>query len=138
MKRPTYPNFRLTCIVNIQLPENKSTRPDIAIRVKFYIQHWGDIHSAAKREAVWNLERLGVDKETLKFADFETDDCAYEAVDPKGVRREFGVPVEAFYLCDPKKRDVLIKQCRLVPDSYEDMVAMYGKPVKATADEVAA
>ena len=127
MKLLTYPPFRATCIVNVQLPENKSYTPDIAIRLTFFINHWGDIHTTAKREAIWKLERLGVDADTLKNADFETDDHSYIAVEPKGVKREYGVAVEAFYHCDPKKRDLLIRQRRLVPESQAEMVEIYGK-----------
>lgn len=137
MRKFSYPHFVASCLVNIQLPDNKTFNPDIAIKVGFYISHWGDIHSAAKREAIWKLERLGVDKETLKYADFETDDCSYTAVDPKGVRRVYGVPVEAFYFHDPKKRALLIRQRRLVPESREEMVAIYGK-APATVQGVAA
>lgn len=137
MKHLVYPPFTVSCLVSIQLPDNKSRQPDIAIKVAFYINHWDDIHSTAKREAVWKLERLGVDKDTLKDAYFETDDHSYTAVEPKGVKREYGVPVEAFYLHDPKKRALLIRQRRLVPESREEMVAIYGK-AEAAAKEVAA
>ena len=54
------------------------------------------------------------------------------------MRREYGVPVEAFYFHDPKKRDLLIRQRRLVPESQAEMVAFYGKPTAQTETEVAA
>ena len=135
MKPSTYPPFGFRCTVAVQLSENKSYTPDISIKVAFYIQHWGDIHPAAKREAIWKLERLGVDKDMLKDADFETSEYEYTAIEPKGIKRD-GTPIEAFYHCDPKKREQLIRQRRLVPDSYEDMHAMYGKPAKTTTDGV--
>lgn len=138
MKPLTYPPFNCTCICTVQLPENKSYTPDIAIRMSFYIQHWGDITSYAKQEAIYRLERLGVNKETLENAYFDTEDCSYVAIEPKGVRREYGIPVEAFYLHDPKKRDLLIRQRRLVPDSHHEMVEMYGKPTKSTTQEATA
>lgn len=138
MKNLTYPPFKVTCIVKVQLPENKSYSPDIAVRLSFYIQHWGDIHSHAKCEAIFRLERLGVEKGLLDNADFETEDCSYVAVEPKGVKREYGVPVEAFYLHDPKKRELLIRQRRLVPESHAEMLEMYGTPAKATAEAVPA
>lgn len=127
MKRLTYPPFTVTCTVNIQLPDNQSFHPDIAVKVGFYIQHRDDIYSSAKREAIWRLERLGVASDKLKDASFETDDYSYTAIEPKGVKREYGVPVEAFYHHDPKKRDVLIRQRRLVPESHSEMVRLYGK-----------
>lgn len=127
MKFSAYPPFRLTCIVNVQLPENKSYTPDIAIRLTFFINHQDDVYGHAKREAIWKLERLGVDKDILKDAYFETDDHSYIAVEPKRVKREYGVAVEAFYNCDPKKRDLLIRQRRLVPESQAEMVEIYGK-----------
>ena len=137
MKNSVYPPFTVSCLVNVQLPDNQSLHPDIAIKVAVYIQHWGDIYGAAKREAMWRLERLGVDKDTLKDAYFETDDHSYVALEPKGVKREYGVPVEAFYFHDPKKRALLIRQRRLVPESQAEMVAIYGKTA-APAKEVTA
>lgn len=127
MKNCLYPPFTVSCLVNIQLPDNKTMNPDISVKVGFYINHWDDIYSAAKREAIWKLERLGVDKDTLKDAYFETDDHSYTAVEPKGIKRVYGEPVEAFYFHDPKKRALLIRQRRLVPESREEMVAIYGK-----------
>ena len=138
MKPLTYPPFKCTCICTVHLPENKTRTPDIAIRMSFYIQHWGDITSYAMREAIYRLERLGVDKETLQDAYFETEDHTYLAIEPRLVRRQYGVPVEAFYHHDPKKREQLIKQRRLVPDSHSEMVEMYGKAEKPTETEVAA
>ena len=133
MKPSTYPLFTVSCTVSIQLPDSQSYRPDIAIKVAFYINHWDDIHRQAKREAIWQLERLGVASDKLKEAHFETDDHAYIAIEPKGVKREYGAPVEAFYHCDPKKREVLIRQRRLVPDSQTEMVALYGKAATTQA-----
>lgn len=133
MKLSAYPPFTVSCTVNIQLPDNQSYRPDIAIKVAFYINHQDDIHSQAKREAIWQLERLGVASDKLKDAYFETDDHSYIAVEPKGVKREYGVPIEAFYHHDPKKRDVLIRQRRLVPESHTEMVTLYGKAAATQA-----
>jgi len=129
VKLSTYPAFRLKCTVGIILPGNTSCKPDITLVVSLFVNHWNDIQSGAMREAVYRLELLGVDKDTLKNAEFEVDDCSYVALEPRGVRREYGVPVEAFYHHDPKKRDVLIRQRRLVPDSQAEMVELYGKPV---------
>jgi hypothetical protein len=135
MKRAAYPPFKVTCIVTVQLADNKSYSPDIAMRVAFYINHQDDVFDHAKREAIWKLERLGADKDLLKDAYFETEDHSYIAVEPKGVRREYGVAVEAFYyLSGRKKRDVLIRQYRLVPESHAEMVEIYGKATKATAE----
>ena len=141
MKFSTYPPFLCTCICNVQLPDNKSRSPDIRIKLTFHINHWGDIQRGAMSEAAYRLERLGVEKETLQYADFEVADCDYVALEPRGVRREEYSGVEAFYHCDPKKREVLIRQRRLVPESQAEMVELYGKPVapvKADAEAVPA
>lgn len=127
MKRTTYPSFIWSGLVCIQLPVNKSYQPDIKIKVAFYVNFRDEVEPTAKREAVWTLSKLGVSVDTLKDAYFETEDGGYTAVDPKGVRREFGDSVEAFYLHDPKKRDQLIRQRRLVPDCHAEMVRMYGR-----------
>lgn len=134
MKHLTYPYFRITCTVNVHLPENTSYTPDVAVKQSFLIRNLDEIHRTARRDAIWTLERLGVDSDKLKLAEIETDDHSYIAIDPKGVKREYRVPVEAFCFCEAgKKRATLIRQRRLVPDDLEDMVAMYGQPVKAPA-----
>jgi len=137
VKAHSYPTFRVSCAVCIHLAGSESRHPDIKVKVGFYAQHHDDVQSAAKRDATWRLERLGVTPETLKGAYFETEDHAYIAVNAKGVRRENALDVEAFRHCDTiKKRDVLIRQQRLVPDDHADMVAMYGpapKPAQVAA-----
>lgn len=131
MKKHSYPTFRISCLVCVHLAGSETIHPDIKVKVGFYAQHHDDVQSAGKREAIWRLERLGVAAETLKDAYFETEDHSYIAVNAKGIRREYGIDVEAFRHCDTiKKRDVLIKQQRLVPDDHSDMVAMYGPAPK--------
>jgi len=135
VKASLYPTFLASCTVILQLPDNKSTRPDLRVRVTTYINTWDDVHRNAVAECKYRLGLLGVTKETIDLAYFEIDDTRYTAVEPRGVRREYGVAVEAFYLHDPKKRDVLIRQRRLVPESMTEMMAIYGK---ATLDGGAA
>ena len=50
MKRAVYPPFKATCIVTVQLADNKSYNPDIAMRLSFYINHQDDVYGHAKRE----------------------------------------------------------------------------------------
>lgn len=140
MKPPTYPYFKVVCTVDVTMPGNATYTPDLVIKLGFFIQCWDDIGSTAKREAIWRLELLGVPADALKNAFFDTGDCAYIALDSKGVRRENGTAVEAFYHCDPKKRDTLIRQRRLVPDSLAEMCRIYGTSVAVAsiASEVAA
>lgn len=138
MKNSTYPPFKVTCTVDVIMPGNDTPFPDLVIKLEFYIQCWDDIHTAAKREAKYRLERMGVDSDKLKHACFEDGDHEFIAIQPKGVKREYGVPVEAFYHCDPKKRDLLIRQRRLVPDSLGHMRELYGKPVETVKADVEA
>ena len=142
MKLSTYPPFRCHCLVAVQLAENHDyNSPDVKIKVSFYIQHWGDIYRGARSMAERNLGRLGVVPELLATASYETEDEDFYALEPRGVRREHGEPVEAYYFHDPKKRDLLIRQRRLVPDSLGHMRELYGKPVavaKADAEAVPA
>jgi hypothetical protein len=126
----------VSCKCGVYLLGSQKTKPDVSINLAFYIQHWDDISPGAKSEAVFRLTQLGVNRATLEDAYFEVDDITYVAIEPRGVKREYGVPVEAFYHHDHKKRDTLVKQRRLVPDSYAHMVELYGKPaLKAKATE---
>lgn len=128
MKPSLYPPFLASCTVTLQLPDNKSSHPDLRVRVTTYINTHDDVHGNSVAECKYRLGLLGVTKETIDSAYFEIDDTSYTAVEPRGVRREYGKAVEAFYFHDPKKRDVLIRQRRLVPESRTEMMALYGKP----------
>jgi uncharacterized protein YprB with RNaseH-like and TPR domain len=142
VKNLTYPPFRCHCQVAVQLASNHSyNNPNVIVRVAFYIQHWGDIYAGARSATESSLLSLGVSPVLLATAGYEVDDVEYYALEPRGVRHEDGEPVQAFYLHDPKKRETLIKQRRLVPESAAQMVEMYGKPVapvKADAEAVPA
>jgi len=143
VKYLTYPPFVCHCLVAVQLAENRNyNSPDVKIKVSFYINHSGDIYQAARGFAERNLQRFGVAPELLASASYEVEDEDFYAVEPRGVRREYGEPVQAYYFHDPKKRELLIRQRRLVPESREEMIRMYGKPVakavKADAEAVPA
>ena len=142
MKFSTYPPFLCKCLVALRTPSDEPKwNPDIRVRVAFYIHHWGDIQRGARSKVEQQLRALDVSLEVLAHADYEVEDCEYYALEPRGVRRnEDNERVEAFYLHDPKKRDVLIRQRRLVPESANEMMAIYGKPTtpKVNAEAVPA
>ena len=139
MKRHAYPHFTVVGIVAAY--EHGSSRPDIEVKASCYISYHDEAYSALVRDAKWRLERLGIPKERLETLYFEGIDITERnALDAKGVRREYGVPIEAF-LDSPelKKRDVLIRQHRLIPHDQRDMLAIYGPKVAVpTAEAVAA
>jgi hypothetical protein len=137
MKRHTYPHFTVVGIVSAH--EHGSTSPAIEVKASCYISYDDEAYSGLVRAAKWKLERLGAPKERLEALYFEGVDITDRwALDAKGVRREYGVPVEAFVDSrDLKKRDVLIRQRRLIPYCQTDMLAIYG-PAKTTAPETQA
>jgi hypothetical protein len=126
MKKLTYPYFRATGEVEVLFYD--SNLPCLTIKVAFYCSFLTEAHNIAQRETKYKLELLGVDQDVLKNASFEADNFTFEAKDAKFVKREWRSPIEAFRLCDPKKRDTLIRQRRLVPFDHAEMVDMYGKP----------
>lgn len=135
MKFSTYPPFLCKCLVAVRTRgDEPKWNPDIRVRVAFYIHHWGDIQRGAHSKVEQQLRALEVPLEVLAGADYEVEDQEYYALEPRGVRRnEDNERVEAFYFHDPKKRELLIRQRRLVPESANEMMAIYGKPVAAPA-----
>lgn len=131
MKRQAYPNFLVVGTVAVY--EHGSSRPDIEVKASCYISFHDETYSALVRDAKWRLERLGTPKERLDALFFEGVEVTQRiAPDAMGVRRVFGEPVEAFLdFPEIKKRDVLIRQRRLVPQDQADMLAIYGPKVAA-------
>ena len=133
-KRVAYPYF--TAIGLVKAYEHGESFPVITVRESANISYYDEVHGALIRNAKWNLERAGVSKERiaeLYFDDVETTDLY--ALNAKGVRREYGDKVEAFFdgYGEPaKKRDVLIRQRRLVPLDRTNMIEMYGQETAAT------
>lgn len=131
MKRHTYPHFRATTKVSLML--GGSSQASVCLVVAFYISHWDEIHRIGRETALYKLQSIGVPADSLKNAECEVEVTEYIAIDPRGVRRDWGTQVQAFYLHDPKKRDVLIRQRRLVPDSHKEMLEIYGPKVATVA-----
>lgn len=137
MKRHTYPHFRAITTVSILL--GGSIQASVCLVVAFYISHQDETHRIGRETALYKLQCIGVPADSLKNAECEVEVTEYIAIDPRGVRRDWGTQVQAFYLHDPKKRDVLIRQRRLVPESHKEMLEIYGpKAVAATAEGGAA
>ena len=125
MKLSKFPPFSAVGIVGVY--EFGDYRPFLRVKFGCYLHHREDIPSAAVRDAQWKLRRAGVPKERIDELHFEfegTDELW--AKEPRGVRRAHGDSVEAFFdYPDIKKRDILIRQRRLVPDDAHSMCAMY-------------
>ena len=137
-RRQAYPHFHVVGLVGAYAPDSKSNRPDLEVKASCYISYHDDAYSALNRDARWKLERLGIPKERLDALYFEgMDIIERRALNAIGVRRaSFDEPVEAF-LDSPelKKRDVLIRQRRLIPYDYASMLAIYGPKVTAPTQE---
>jgi hypothetical protein len=137
MKRHSYPHFSVVGIVSAY--EHGSSRPDIEVKAGCYISFHDEAYSALIRDAKWRLERLGMPKERIDAMYFEgVDIIERNALDAIGVRRVFGDRVDAFLdYPELKKRDVLIRQRRLVPHDQRDMLEIYGPKVAAAASTAA-
>lgn len=135
MKRHSYPHFSVVGIVAAY--EHGSSRPDIEVKAGCYISYHDEAYSALIRDAKWRLERLGMPKERLEALYFEgIDIIERNALDVIGVRRVYGERVEAFIDSpDLKKRDVLIRQRRLIPHDQRDMLAIYAPKVEVQTNE---
>lgn len=126
MKLSKFPPF--SAVGQVSVYEQGDMRPFIKIGFQCYLNHRDEIDGAAVRDAKWKLQRAGVSEERIKELCFEYD-CTDSlwAKEPKGVRREYGDSIEAFFDHGGlKKRDILIRQRRLVPDDAFEMRAMYG------------
>lgn len=132
-KRVKYPYF--TAIGLVSIHEQGASRPLAKVRATCYISHRDEAHRLLVRDARYRLEALGVPPARLDELFFEdTEVLELYAHDAKGVRQTYGEKVEAWYdgsLPDNKKREVLIKQRRLVPYDQADMVAIYGTQTAA-------
>ena len=137
MKRHTYPSFRVSGLVTLH--EQGASSPSLEVRATGYISFQWEAHSVLIRDAKRRLERLGMPKECLDALSPEyagTTECF--AIDARGVRRDGCERVEAFFDSPTlKKRDVLIRQRRVIPHDHADMVEMYGPKPAAPATEAA-
>lgn len=140
MKFLTYPPF--LAIGCVQVFENGSSLPTVTLRISRYIRYYCEACGIFEREARRRLEDLGATKERCDAMYFEFEGITeVYAVEPRGVRRNGDERVEAF-LDGPgiKKRDVLIRQRRLVPHDERDVWEIYSrkKQEQKAAEEVAA
>jgi hypothetical protein len=137
MKRSTYPPFLAFGLVEAH--KHDSYRPVATLKVSRYIHFRWEAYDSLIRQAKWELEALGLSQEQIGALYF---DCTgieeIYAVEPRGVRRVDGERVEAFLDSHSlgKRREVLIRQRRLVPDELDDMKAIYG-PAQAAAPAAA-
>lgn len=120
------PYFTVQATVNIFLSDSTSNHPDAKVRVNFAIWHKEEVHRSGRESAQTVLRRFGTDQKMLDGAYYEVDVDAYFARDARYVRNPDNKPVEAFYFYDKKDEARLIKQRRLVPESYQDIYRMYG------------
>lgn len=137
MKKSIYPPFLAFGLVEVY--EQNSTRPMTTLKLSSYIHFRWEAHETLTRKAKWNLKALGLSQERLDALYFEcTGIEEIFAVEPKGVRRVDGERVEAFLDSHSlgKRREVLIRQRRLVPHEIEDMKSIYG-PAQAAGPAAA-
>ncbi len=125
------PYFTVQATVSIFLSDSTSNSPDAKVRVNFFICHKEEVHRSGRDWAQTVLRRFGTDQKMLDDAYYEVDVDAYFALDSRYVRNPDNEPVEAFYFYDKKDEARLIKQRRLVPESYQDIYRIYGPQPEA-------
>lgn len=127
-KTKPLPFFRATADVEVFVINDKEQgygKAAACLRVQFNVQHAFD--SGARWAVEGALERLGVPAETIKSAAIEYQIVSYVACNAIGVKRaNWFDPVDAFYLVEDKDRARLIRQRRLVPESIEESLRIYG------------
>jgi hypothetical protein len=138
-KRHTYPKFHVSGTV--VLYEHDHPNPTLEIKASGYISFEWEASRILVSDAKWRLSQIGMPTECLDVLYPEyTGITECFALDARGVRNTWPDRTEAF-LDSPslKKREVLIRQRRVIPYDHPDMVAMYGpKVVEAVAEAVAA
>jgi len=133
------PYFAVQATVNIFLSDSTSNNPDAKVRVNFLISHQEQVHRYGRDRAQTVLRRFGTDPKILDSASYEVEVESYRARDPRYVRNPNNKPVEAFFDSHDKKDEArLIKQWRLVPESYTDIYRIYGQKSDVTVDGGAA
>lgn len=140
MKFQTLPPFKATGKVAVYM--RGDFNPTMRLEVSVITKDAWSIGGAMERAAKWKLQHLGVPEDKLEALAFEysgTD--ALEAMEPRGVKRVWGEPIEAFFddisLTD-KKRATLIRQRRLVPRDHHDATTIYMKPSVSKQEEAVA
>lgn len=133
------PYFAVRATVSIFLcQDNASNNPDARIRVNFLISHQEQVYRYGRDSAEIVLRRFGTDQKMLDAAYYEVEVDAYHACDARYVRNPDLKPVEAFFDYDKKDEARLIRQRRLVPESYQDINRIYGPKPHATVNGAAA
>ena len=129
------PFFRVQASVHLFLTESTSCNPDATVRVDFLVSHQGAVHCSGREQAQTVFRRFGVDQKILDTAYYTVDVDGYTAQDARYMRNPVSGPVEAFYFCKRKDEARLIKQRRLVPESYADIARIYGPQAAAAVPE---
>jgi hypothetical protein len=137
MKRLAYPYF--TVIGQVDAFKQGDTRPTVTVKASCYISFHDDACRLLVRDAKYRLEQAGMPTERVDALYFDMASFdEYWAHDTKGVRRVFGEHCEAFVDSPAlKKRDVLIRQRRLIPHDQRDMLEIYGPKAVAVASTLA-
>lgn len=120
------PYFAVQATVNIFLSDSPSNNPDAKLRVNLLISHQEQVYRYGRDQAQTVLRRFGADQKELDAAYYEVEVEAYSACDARYVRNPDNQPVEAFFDSHDKKDEArLIRQQRLVPESYQDIRRIY-------------
>jgi hypothetical protein len=126
------PSFSARATVGIYLPDSSSHRPDARVRVSFRLSHRDEEFLGGREAAQAVLWRLGVDQTILNAATYEVSVDEYFALEARYVRKSEGEHIQAFDQPEKKDEERLVRQRRLVPESYHEMVKLYGpKPIAA-------
>lgn len=135
MRNSLLPPFRFTGRVHVF--EHGSWNPMTTLEVSCYGNNNYEAQGALMRSAKWILERLGTPTSKFDSEIFleNAGITAVTALEPRGVRRNGDEKIEAFFDSPDlgKRRDVLIRQRRLVPWDLDDARAIYIQPTKPAA-----
>lgn len=125
---PVTPFFKAEVTVSIFLSGNTAyCCTDAKMRVNFTLLHAEQIHPYACESVKRQLRTFGADQATLDDATYEVEVDKLFALDARYVKNSNGDPVEAFASCDAKDEARLIRQRRLLPESYEAISKIYKK-----------
>ena len=116
------------------MADSDGYRPDPRVRVSFYLSHRDDEFRGGREAAQTVLRRFGVDQKILDAASYEVSVDEYLALEARYVRKTEGEHIQAFAHPEKKDEERLVRQRRLVPESHQEMVKLYGPKPAAAAD----
>lgn len=137
-RRSKRPRFGYLATVEVWTETGPDKKPAAVLQIEGWAWHRDQAYTDIRYEARRTLGRMQVPLEVIDRTVFEEQVQGWWAFDPKHVRNPDGEPVPAHYLALDEDQPTLIKQQRLVPESWEHSNQLYLIPAAKPAEAVPA